>query len=229
MRSGTHAACGAAVKLAATLLLFTTGCASEVAEEWIVRVHESDAHLSVHITVTVMPLSSGDIVECEVSLKNVGRDPLVVFDDTALPTVLFRRGGTAEVYYGLTSQPSYRTWPTGEGFGWRALKPGEDIVRYRALRNPLEEKSYYGNQAYEDPSSEHFGKKPKKLTWRTLIVRVAYFVFQEGIPEQFYSAQYLSEGDVWNDTTLIELQQKITLRCKPYPLSSMSSGDAILN
>jgi len=123
----------------------------------------------------------------EVSAQNVGTEPIIIYDDPSLPTILHEPFNGADVLFGLRPNPTHALYEGAERLRWLVLQPGSYHKYAFCVSNPLQENAPYDNPAYADQKSEWFGRRPKDLFWAVLKLRVAYIIYSSNVQERLRS------------------------------------------
>jgi hypothetical protein len=213
-------------------LLLAAGCGRGGAVERTIVKEASDGSLLVKVKADVAMGAQGPCVRCEITVKNVGRETLVIFNDRKLPNVMGMPEGLADVFYGMREMPLYRSWFSEEVLVWRYLLPEDDFVYIVEVWNPLDEQGYYGNPWIDDPASagyvpyekrDRYSKQydpafvQKHCFWRHIRTRVGYLNLAQCNPAIDMDAQRFLSGyfEVVVDgkkRTLFSLQKEVEVR-----------------
>jgi hypothetical protein len=148
----------ALVVVASCLCALAVGCTKHDAVPPAQTKTSDNGEIRVSVRIDPAIAAEGVCVRGEVNVDNISDREIVIFDDDdpTLPTILQVPGGEADVFYGLSPQPSYGEWLAEQSPRCYILGPGGRYRYIFTVWNPLDERGPWGNPWYDDPSSPHY-------------------------------------------------------------------------
>lgn len=143
-------------------------------------------------------------------IKNISTQPISVYEDPKLPTMLHDPPDGVDIGFCLSRYPKFVNVDPPESLGVRVLMPGESYCYPVVVPNPLREQSCYGNPAYDWPDSPLRDQRPGRMRWHNWRARVGYLPFDfVRVTGQSWACEGIMVKQGGGKSPLIDYQRQI--------------------